>query len=109
MTELIDLKEDRERVILIGVSQGDGEQSLKELEDLVGTAGAVSVGQVIQCKFFVFLLFAYKYPAEFFAPARIGNFKSCFQINAFRLIIISGDIQKPFSILLIDAETGEIK
>lgn len=48
MTELIDLKEDRERVILIGVSQGDGEQSLKELEDLVGTAGAVSVGQVIQ-------------------------------------------------------------
>lgn len=35
MAELIDLKETEERVILIGVSQGDGsdaEQSLLELE-----------------------------------------------------------------------------
>lgn len=51
MAELIDLKETEERVILIGVSQGDGsdaEQSLLELEELVRTAGAASVGTVIQ-------------------------------------------------------------
>lgn len=51
MTELIDLKELEERVILVGVSQGDGsdaEQSLTELEELVKTAGAVTAGKVIQ-------------------------------------------------------------
>ena len=51
MAELIDLKEVKERVILIGVSQGDGsdaEQSLSELEELVKTAGGESVRMVIQ-------------------------------------------------------------
>ncbi len=48
---LYDLKEEQERVILVGVSTGDHddtEQSLDELGDLVKTAGAVAVGKVIQ-------------------------------------------------------------
>lgn len=48
---MIDLKEIEERVILIGVSTQDGddtEASLDELEELINTAGAVTVGRVIQ-------------------------------------------------------------
>lgn len=48
---MIDVKEIEERVILIGVSTQDGddtEASLHELEELVSTAGAVTVGKVIQ-------------------------------------------------------------
>ena len=48
---LYDLKEEQERVILVGVSTGyhdDTEQSLDELGDLVKTAGALAVGKVIQ-------------------------------------------------------------
>ena len=48
---MIDVKEIEERVILIGVSTQDGddtEASLDELEELINTAGAVTVGRVIQ-------------------------------------------------------------
>ena len=48
---LYDLKEEQERVILVGVSTGDHddtEQSLDELGDLVKTVGALAVGKVIQ-------------------------------------------------------------
>ena len=51
MAELIELKETQERIILIGISQGDGrdaEDSLDELAELVKTAGAVTAGRVIQ-------------------------------------------------------------
>ena len=51
MAEMIDLKEMQERVILVGVSTSDHddtEKSLDELEELVATAGAVTVGRVIQ-------------------------------------------------------------
>lgn len=51
MTELIELREKQERVILIGISQGDGqdaEDSLDELAELVKTAGAKTAGRVIQ-------------------------------------------------------------
>lgn len=44
-------EEIEERVILVGVSTGDGddtEESLDELEELAKTAGAVTVGRVIQ-------------------------------------------------------------
>lgn len=49
--ELYDLKEQQEYVILIGVQSGENEdawESLLELEELAGTAGAVTVGKVIQ-------------------------------------------------------------
>ena len=51
MTGFEILQEVEERVILVGVSTGEGddtEQSLDELEELAKTAGAVTVGKVIQ-------------------------------------------------------------
>ncbi len=51
MAEMIELKETQERVILVGVSTSDHddtEKSLDELEELAQTAGAVTVGRVIQ-------------------------------------------------------------
>lgn len=51
MAELIELKEIEERVILVAVSTGeedDAAASLEELEELVKTAGAVTVDKVIQ-------------------------------------------------------------
>ena len=51
MAEMIELKEMEERVILVAVSTSDHddtEKSLDELEELAKTAGAVTVGRVIQ-------------------------------------------------------------
>lgn len=51
MSELYEIKEEAERVILVGVctsEQDDTEASLDELEELADTAGAVCVGRVIQ-------------------------------------------------------------
>lgn len=48
---LYEVEEEAERVILVGVSEQDGddaEDSVRELEDLVHTAGAVVVGTLIQ-------------------------------------------------------------
>ena len=51
MAEMIELREEKERVILVGVSvddTDDTEKSLDELEELAKAAGAVTVGHVIQ-------------------------------------------------------------
>lgn len=51
MSELQETKEEKEKVIVLGVSVSDGddvEESLDELEELIETAGAVSVGRIIQ-------------------------------------------------------------
>ena len=51
MAETFEMKDIEERVILVGVSEQDGddaEDSLVELADLVKTAGAVVVGTLIQ-------------------------------------------------------------
>ena len=51
MAEMIDLKELEEKVILVAVSTGsedDAEASLDELGELASTAGARTVGRVIQ-------------------------------------------------------------
>lgn len=51
MAEMIELQEIEERVILVGVStddRDDTEKSLDELEELAATAGAVVVGRVVQ-------------------------------------------------------------
>lgn len=51
MADMIELKELEERVILVGVStddHDDTQKSLDELEELAATAGAVAVGRVIQ-------------------------------------------------------------
>lgn len=49
--KMIDLEQVKEKVILVGVSTGnadDTEKSLDELEELAATAGAVAVGRIIQ-------------------------------------------------------------
>ncbi len=49
--ELYDLNEIEERVILVGVQEGDGDdtvESVEELAELAKTAGALVVGTVIQ-------------------------------------------------------------
>lgn len=51
MTEMIELIKETERVILVGVSVDDSddtEKSLDELEELAKTAGAVTVGRIVQ-------------------------------------------------------------
>lgn len=51
MADLIELKEEEERVILVGVStceEDDTERSLDELAELVRTANGVAVGRMIQ-------------------------------------------------------------
>lgn len=51
MAEMIEIKDEEERLILIGVSindDDDTEESLDELEELAKTAGAVTVVKVIQ-------------------------------------------------------------
>lgn len=51
MAELYDMKQEKERVILLGVSADDDDdtvESLEELEELVRTAGAETVGTIIQ-------------------------------------------------------------
>jgi len=51
MAEMIELKDIQEKVILVGVSTDDNDdtqKSLDELEELALTAGAVTVGRVVQ-------------------------------------------------------------
>lgn len=51
MAEMIELKQMQEKVILVGVStddHDDTQKSLDELEELASTAGAVTVGRVVQ-------------------------------------------------------------
>ncbi len=51
MTELHEIKKDKERFILLGVSlsaNNDTDLSLDELEELARTAGAITVGKLIQ-------------------------------------------------------------
>ncbi|MGN0202982.1 MAG: GTPase HflX, partial [Coprococcus sp.] len=51
MPELFENKDLTEQVILVGVATGDSdsvEKSLDELEELAETAGAVTVGRLIQ-------------------------------------------------------------
>lgn len=51
MAEMIELKQVKEKVILVGVStddHDDTEKSLDELEELASTSGAVTVGRVVQ-------------------------------------------------------------
>lgn len=51
MAEMIELKETQEKVILVGVSIDDNDDTIKsldELAELAATAGAVTVGRVIQ-------------------------------------------------------------
>lgn len=51
MAELYEIKEETERVILVAVSERDGDdtlESLDELEELVKTAGAMAVAKVVQ-------------------------------------------------------------
>ena len=51
MSELYEIKEEKEKVILVAVSESDNddtEESVDELMELVDTAGAITVGRIIQ-------------------------------------------------------------
>ncbi len=51
MAELYEMKDQVERFVLVGVASGENDdtvQSLEELEELAATAGAVTVGKIIQ-------------------------------------------------------------
>lgn len=51
MTELYDVKDEEERVILVGVCTGDEQETIEcldELEELVKTAGAITVAKIYQ-------------------------------------------------------------
>ncbi|HCL01441.1 MAG TPA: GTPase HflX [Lachnoclostridium phytofermentans] len=51
MSELYEIKEEKEKVILVAVSENDNddtEESVDELVELVDTAGAITVGRIIQ-------------------------------------------------------------
>lgn len=53
MSELYEMEQDEERVILVGVSLTDereAEESLQELEELADTAGALTVGRLLQSR-----------------------------------------------------------
>lgn len=66
-----EIKEEKERVILVGVSTGeqeDTEQSLDELKDLVKTAGAQEVGRVIQRREMI-------HPATYVGKGKIEEIK----------------------------------
>ncbi len=51
MTQMYDIKEQEERFVLVGVAASDDDdtvESLDELEELAATAGALTVGKIIQ-------------------------------------------------------------
>jgi GTP-binding protein HflX len=51
MTELYEMKEQQERFVLVGVAASDNDdtvRSMEELEELAATAGALTVGKIIQ-------------------------------------------------------------
>lgn len=71
MAELYELKEKEERVILVGVSISDADDtkdSLEELEELAKTAGAKTVGVVIQNR-------EYMHPGTYVGKGKIDEIK----------------------------------
>lgn len=71
MAEMIELKEEEERVILVAVSTEDNDDtthSVDELEELASTAGAVTVGKVIQNRESV-------HPGTYLGKGKIGEVK----------------------------------
>ena len=79
MAELIELKDVEERVILIGVETGAGNEaaaSLDELEELVDTAGAVTVDKILQNRENI-------HPATYLGKGKIDEVKErAWELNA---------------------------
>lgn len=68
---MIDLEKEKERVILVGVSltdQEDTRKSLEELKELVSTAGAQTVGYVVQSR-------EQMHPATYVGKGKIAEIK----------------------------------
>lgn len=68
---MFDLEKEKERVILVGVSltdQGDTRKSLEELKELVSTAGAQTVGYVVQSR-------EQMHPATYIGKGKIAEIK----------------------------------
>lgn len=73
MSETIEIKEQIERVLLVGVSEQDGddtEDSLLELADLVHTAGAEVVGTVVQNRQLI-------HPGTYVGTGKVDEIKQC--------------------------------
>ena len=69
---MIEIKNETEKVILVGVSlsdQDDTKESLEELKDLVSTAGAETVGMVIQNR-------EQQHPGTYVGKGKIEELKS---------------------------------
>ena len=69
---MIEIKNEIEKVILVGVSlsdQDDTKESLEELKDLVSTAGAETVGMVIQNR-------EQQHPGTYVGKGKIEELKS---------------------------------
>lgn len=76
MAELFDIEEIEEKVILVGVSEQDGddaEDSVSELSDLVKTAGATVVGTMIQKR-------EMRHPGTYIGTGKVSELAELIQI-----------------------------
>ena len=70
---MVETEVQKERVILVGVSEQDGDDtkdSLEELKELVATAGAVTEGMVIQNRERI-------HPGTYVGTGKVSEIKRC--------------------------------
>ncbi|MFA9462898.1 MAG: GTPase HflX [Velocimicrobium sp.] len=99
MAQLHDMKQEEERIILVGVSlhdKDDTEESLDELEELAKTAGAVTVKKVIQNRESV-------HPGTYIGKGKIAEIKELlYELNA--TTIVCDDELSPAQIKNLEME-----
>ena len=81
---MIELKKETERVILVGVclpGQEDIDASLEELSELAKTAGAVTVGKVVQSRDQV-------HPGTYVGKGKIDEIKSLYCLHVGKRFLV---------------------